>query len=1253
MPDYFFENISANDLAQWSLRPVSYLVIGEIIRDLIYETTQGATDLLSRVRFQGSDDVNTPGFDGYTDLPDGSTSAFPSGPCVWELSMRGDIKAKANEDFKKRTFGESCLPPEEMSNTTYIQLTFHIWPEKEKAAWITEKNALGKWKAVRFYDGADLLPLINRTVASKAHLMASMNKHIPGVSFLDEYWDAYCSKISNYDCPEELYLLERKEAVERLKGKIINEAPRLVKVLNFFAQEEALRFLAAFFRLNKFGMPVLIVDKVEALHTLKNLNFSGIIILNNIDTSQDNIQFIKSMRSINILAVFDSHRGAEESIVVKPVRVHQLEDFFKEKMPSMRLTNAEIEQSYGVIECLRCYLIYKHDGLNSPRRCAVNQGDMLAYFIADSWDGAHECDILFLQGICGKTKEQIASDISKLKGENFPFVRGVGVKVLGLNKIEAWHYSAPAIDEDNIKSIFTHIKGVFKESDPKWSLEADKRFAAEIYDAKAKYSHTLKEGIVRSLLFMFKHAHICSIPDLLKDRISYCIKEIFAGINSWQEWASIDPFLPTLAETAPEEFLDWLEDSALKRRTSLEALFSDEQTSNFLTSGGCKYCGLLWGLERLMWIKDYAVRSMFALADLSALPIGKAYSNSPLDSLSSAFIFWMPQCVLSYQERLSVIKKITQKNPDIGRKLVNKALHALSSAHIQAPAYEIAEPYKDSAEEETAYYKELVALLLLSAKSDPKALLEIYKKSGNDLHTKYKILQLLEPFEWDRELALKLWERLRTDLYYAKRRAEKRIESLPKEYVKTLEAAYEKFTPADEADKIAWVFKCMPKFPYEVSPKKYRDERPEVGVRIEMLEEYLDAEGLDALPKLLGKIEFMHEIAEAACKGSFCMRIDSLMASYSMSSDESLKKFAKNYLANIYYHRRKDFISLYEKAGFEERKRFLCSLPYDDFVRDALVQSEEYNTFYWQNCYGSVDENTPYSDEYIDGFISADRIEKALNGIYFLKKKVKTSTLFQLLSKCTQEKFHKISAHESHEILGLFEEIYRRAENGEIIDGVLCANLERVFLVFFDHLYTDLHPRYLYMILLDNPSVYMEIVRIVYLNDKKEAAERTEGSNAMPPEIAYRILESLRTVPGLDASTDKFDSDTYKKWVCVVLKLAAEQGYIIGAKISLAHTLQFTPAGSDGIWPHEALRDLLEDELKYDFIDTFVMEKMNSRGVTTRSIGEGGKQEHDLASKYNDEAAKLNVEYPHTAKLLSSIAVRYTSHGNYNDSRLD
>ena len=88
-------------------------------------------------------------------------------------------------------------------------------------------------------------------------------------------------------------------------------------------------------------------------------------------------------------------------------------------------------------------------------------------------------------------------------------------------------------------------------------------------------------------------------------------------------------------------------------------------------------------------------------------------------------------------------------------------------------------------------------------------------------------------------------------------------------------------------------------------------------------------------------------------------------------------------------------------------------------------------------------------------------------------------------------------------------------------------------------------------------------------------------------------------------------------------------------------------------WPSEAIRDVLEEvdseSTSKSMLRGFEIGIYNKRGVTCRSLTEGGVQEDELAQKYRDYMKACQDEWPLVAASLRRVAEGYDADADRED----
>ena len=161
-----------------------------------------------------------------------------------------------------------------------------------------------------------------------------------------------------------------------------------------------------------------------------------------------------------------------------------------------------------------------------------------------------------------------------------------------------------------------------------------------------------------------------------------------------------------------------------------------------------------------------------------------------------------------------------------------------------------------------------------------------------------------------------------------------------------------------------------------------------------------------------------------------------------------------------------------------------------------------------------------------------------------------------------------------------------------------------------------------------------------------------KGTRRSRAEAAFTVLWRLRGLPGL-GDDGVVDTEVLGARVNEVRRLCLERDREIIGDQQIGQILANAPVGSDGAWPCEAVRDLLDRVGSQQIGRGFTTGKFNLRGVTGRGIFEGGEQECSLSDVYRTDAARIAPSWPFTAQLLRRLADGYESDARQFDSESD
>lgn len=136
--------------------------------------------------------------------------------------------------------------------------------------------------------------------------------------------------------------------------------------------------------------------------------------------------------------------------------------------------------------------------------------------------------------------------------------------------------------------------------------------------------------------------------------------------------------------------------------------------------------------------------------------------------------------------------------------------------------------------------------------------------------------------------------------------------------------------------------------------------------------------------------------------------------------------------------------------------------------------------------------------------------------------------------------------------------------------------------------------------------------------------------------LAYQLLQSIKTVPGFSSGTE--DVHHLRSWISEVRTLAKEADRAVITDRQIGQILAYAPADSeDAAWPSKPIRDVIEDFATEEIEKGIAICRFNQRGVFTKGLYDGGKQERALANQYRNWA-DVTRKWPRTSALLRQIA---------------
>jgi hypothetical protein len=222
---------------------------------------------------------------------------------------------------------------------------------------------------------------------------------------------------------------------------------------------------------------------------------------------------------------------------------------------------------------------------------------------------------------------------------------------------------------------------------------------------------------------------------------------------------------------------------------------------------------------------------------------------------------------------------------------------------------------------------------------------------------------------------------------------------------------------------------------------------------------------------------------------------------------------------------------------------------------------------------------------------------------------------------------------------------------GQILDAMerSGAPVERLAaheFAFFPLLDLEREPRALAAAIASDPDLFVSVVRHAY--------RRADGADE--PDVraelaghAWHVLQGLHRAPATREGTA--DEDVLGEWVRRAREgLAAADRVDIGDQC-VGMLLAHVPAEPGDGWPRVAVRTVIETT-KSTHLETGVENgHIKARGVTSRGVYDGGRQEQAVATRLRGDAAKMDARWPRTARMLRTLADTYDGFAALQDNQ--
>lgn len=1250
--------INAGDITNWANTRQKQCqdTLPELVRRLILAHTANAVDEFD---FPSGDSVAISGWDGRLKTPVVSPF-FPNGPSGWEISTEKSAPTKAEADYIKRTTNPLGMT---LNETTFVFVTPRSFPRRGK--WQSEKQATGAWKGVKVIAADGLEQWLDITPAVALWLARQIGKVISGgIRDLEAVWEEWSIGTKPAMTPA-LVIGGRTMDVETVQ-KWIAGVPRILEVQGDHPDEafaflyaaiatlpdaERVQALARCVVVENIGelrqltqafpnYPLIIAGLGECLNAAPAAVAKGHHVFISMDATVIGIK--------PVLRLARPQRGAVEKI---------LHEGGLSEADAQRIAR----DSGRSIPVLRRHL-FQSNAVSAPIWAKAESAKiLLPVLFANAWDEHKDGDRQVIETLTGMGYDAFVKELTPFLSIDDAPVRKVGSVWMIKSPLDTWYLLAPHLTQDQLKLLGVALLAVLTKTDPKYELEAEKRWAAAIYGKANPYSEWLRTGLVESLVLLAVYGSQSPSIASTQAFANRVVRNVFENASAWEAWASMKDASALLAEASPDVFMEAVEQWITKDPSIFQNLMKDDRG----VLGECRHCGLLWALEGIAWSTDYFARAVNVLAALANTDPGGGWSNRAVNSLGEVFLPGLPQTHAKPKERLEVLEQLIAKHPTLVWKFAEGYYGGGSVSESHRFRWRDTGGTRRGLEQETnaeynEYLKGLLPMLqdLACMRENVIASIDEFIRLPDDTRARLlTTIEAMDPTTFSKDETALLLQKMREALNWINSYGDKEH----RKHAPALNRILDKFAPADVIERVGWILATpWPRLP-QGEPKEYDAKDTSVkAAQKAAAREVLDNATMDEIFAFSSTIQYQgilgHALATAANDDAESGKILDSLLTHANDMPVLVRGYALGRVETQGRGWVNTEIERLKVAGNYSPEA--CALLYLGLPESAETwtsveaRGKDEEAAYWKYAsgYSQADKNgdAPIA---IDKLLNVKRPTAALQVAGDPQADIPSKLLQRLLQELLEEVNKKLRGDVMDEFhLGhVFNQLYQKNE----LSIEEMAKLEWPFAALFDELkrYTSA-PMALHRALQTDPQFFAQLVSFIYKRDDKAEDSNNDDVGEEIRErrarVAHEVLDSWYLMPGVKED-GTVDEKALTEWVETARKLCEETKHVIGCDLQIGFILAHAPTDPDGTWPHVSVRNLIE-RLNNKTIDEHIQNEIyNSRGVVSRGLNDGGNQERVLTEKYRKMSDAVKVKWPRTSAMLREIAESYEHQAKRED----
>ncbi|NUU32941.1 helix-turn-helix domain-containing protein [Arthrobacter sp. C9C5] len=1245
------ELVTANDLNAWAPREDAKGTFPELMRRLL-ALTPGITNLDVRAH----EGTAAPGWDG-TATSKGSTY-LPAGELRFEFGTDHNPKQKAQSDFDKRVL---ALPND--GETFFIFATPKNWPSGK--AWARQKDTENKFAGVKVIDAHVLEGWLLHTPSVHYWISERLGYRPRDAQTIETWWSAFHDS-TEPRLPHGFFLAGRSAEADLLRSLLTGaDSEGLPISLQSSSDEETLAFIfAALKEESALLHRTVVVSDLQAWHRLSESTAPLILVPNFREQVSLNRAATRGHRIILLAGPGDIVRNVRHGIELPKVdRVAATEVLRsvaetaeREKRPSSKEVDEFVALARRSMPALLRRIV--RGGIMRAPSWAKNHDHvaiLAPLVLLGSWTKAPK-DLEVVEKLTKQDPDKVERLLISLSGRaDAPFTRSAGEWRL-TSPEEAAQLLLPRLTGLDLARWRDVLNEALLEPDPFRGMDTVQRLTTSAGAGIGTVSETARKGLSRGLaLAASSDVELAGIrPGEVVTPVVHALLNAANGDPTGEVWERLSQVLPLLAEASPDTFLMAVEADLRRPAPVLRTMFRDGQADESFGPSS-PHPSLLWALETVCWSPLYFGTAADLLGQLATIDPGGRLSNRPLESLQKITLGWIRQSGGRGDDKIEVIRRLLRNNSEVGWNLLLSVwpTHHSSTLEPASPVYRDWMPaiHSVAITEWGKFVRDLVSLAVDAAGTSADRWKQLVPQLDELPATERKqmletLRQIVTVATWSENERFSVWEALTAEADRHDEFSQAEWTLAPHEIAEFRAIAFH-LEPTKDPRRFSFVFSFTPRIEnFKRNDPGYATEIERL--RVEALRETLAA-GNEALEALITDVQMPHAIGHmmAAMAGVAEQHVLGWLDSDNPNLRLAASAFASTSI---------------EQNGIPWLKSILSSAALQRSERaEALMGCVPFEKKFWDDISGW---DGSLQAAYWKGVqVYRARPEERLEAARLLKEHGRPWEAVTTLANSLKEAGNLDVAALKEAVSGVLhssQPIADRVMSGyyirqllEYLEKVAPEDPDLVLYEFtFFELLNDDHPfTALYRALGRDSKNFVEMVCALF----RAEGEGPRTSSAQEKAYAHRafsVLRSWRELPG-QLRDGHIDPELLTEWVRSARLAFSDSGRSSIGDEQIGEVLAASPVGTDGVWPVEPVRDLIETIGSHRLETGLHIGKVNRRGVTSRGVFDGGEQERQLESHYREMADSISTKWPRTARVLRGIAEDYRREAQRNDDEAE